>query len=101
MTAKFDKVSVFELSANFQGEHELLVKAAFVSTRTGKTHGWTNGSIWSPAVRAKLKELRVLLDQELTAQHFDGAPSGAPARDDVDSGGLAEHLREPPEPPPL
>jgi hypothetical protein len=63
------------------------VKAAFVSKKTGKTHGWTTANRWSAAARAKLAELRALLEEELRATHFEleGARDAAPL-------GLGEHL---------
>jgi hypothetical protein len=88
VTAKFDGIAVGELSAMFYGgEPELVVKAAFVSKKTGQTHGWTTASRCSPAARAKLAELRALLEAELHATHFE-----AESADDVPSLGLGEHL---------
>jgi hypothetical protein len=90
VSAKFDAVAAGELSATFYGsEPELVVKAAFVSKKTGKTHGWTTANHWSSAVRTKLAELRSAIDAELQALHFDAAS----AEEQLPLG-LGEHLSD-------
>ena len=60
----------------------LVAKAAFVSSETGQTHGYTTHERWSPAVTEKLNELRALLEREIACVHFadlhaeEGAKAG-------------------------
>lgn len=99
--AKFDGLALGEGTFSFLGATvHLEAKAAFVSTKTGDTHGWTKSTQWSPAVIAKLQELRALMEADLGRIHLQdggevlttGARGVAPA---VESGGLGEHLRDP------
>jgi hypothetical protein len=74
-------------------------KAAFVSSESGDTHGWTKNTNWSPAVMEKLAELRALMDMDLGRLHFlDGgerivtAARLMPAVSTDDNGGLSSHV---------
>jgi len=99
---KFDGLAVGEGSFSFLGTTvHLEVKAAFVSSTTGDTHGWTKNTQWSPAVIAKLSELRALMEIDLGRLHLqDGGevlvgPGNMAVAGGV-GGGLGEHVgREP------
>lgn len=96
--AKFDAIALGEGSFSFLGSTiHLEGKAAFVSARSGDTHGWTKNTNWSPAVIEKLSELRALMEVDLGQLHLeDGgeALSTAARRVPVAGGpgGLSEHL---------
>ncbi len=87
---KFDGLAVGELTANFMGGPgavELKAKIAFVSTKTGVTHGSSlHAGPWSSEVLAKLRELADVMEQDLARHHLEGTsrvfgPSTAPTND--------------------
>jgi len=94
----FDGLVVFTLSADFsQATLSLKARAAFVNTKTGQTHGWTDGdgSMWSRNSMQKLAELRAALEDDLANRHFGGSVHEEAARAAPvvpPSGGLGEHL---------
>ena len=65
-------------------------KAAFCGVESGMTHGWTNGTTWSPATMAKLGELFASIEQDLAGLHFDGGGSPATASATVTAGTAAD-----------
>lgn len=70
-TLKADGVVVSEGSFSFRGTSITLQgKAAFVSTRTGGTYGWTECTTWSPETVAKLQELLALMEVDLGRIHL-------------------------------
>jgi hypothetical protein len=99
-SARFDGLAILEGSFNFLGSGmKLEGKAAFVSTKTGDTHGWTTNTQWSPQVVEKLKELRALMELDLGRLHLEGggeilvAPAGVVPTASGPSG-LGEHVRD-------
>jgi hypothetical protein len=100
-TPKFDGVAIAEGSFNFLGTGPALVgKAAFVSTKTGDTYGWTKNEVWSRATIEKLQELRALMEIDLGLRHLEGggeslagpATLAGPSGGLRDLGGLGDHL---------
>jgi hypothetical protein len=96
-TAKFDGIALGELQANFLGTNtKLTAKAAFVSSESGFTHGWTTMEQWSPETLSKLKELRTLMEADLARVHFSGAAGpaspGLHFSSPVPEGGLGEYV---------
>lgn len=81
-TPKFNAVAVVEGTFSFvELGADLRCKAAFVSTVSGVTHGWTSGSgsVWSKNTVALLLELRKAMEEDLAKVHLfadDGASSG-------------------------
>jgi hypothetical protein len=98
---KFNAIAAYEGSFSFSALGAALnVKAAFVDTKVGHTHGWTTGtgSIWSKQTMDILNQLRDSMEADLARLHFEdgtietvvkssgvSTPSPAP-------GGLSEHL---------
>ena len=98
---KFDGLAVGEGTFSFLGATiHLEAKAAFVSAKTGDTHGWTKNTQWSPQVMEKLRELRTLMEIDLGRLHLtDGGEMPATAATSgpsfgSDGGGLGEHFRD-------
>lgn len=107
-TPRFDGLAIGELSISYLsnltarkegGPPVIAVKAGFVNSETGATHGWTKGGgphgapKWSATVYEKAEELRELLELELAQLHFENVEEGpAPSRnaDDPDEG-IGEH----------
>ncbi len=102
-TAKFDRVAVAELTVNMLENPPLVkAKAAFVSSQTGATHGYTTCTNWSPATLAKLTELAQVMEADIAKFHFeDAASSSTPTTSSGKFGGqpqgLGEHLGTPEE----
>ena len=94
--AKFDQLKVAEISVNFlEASPSITAKAAFISTQTGQTHGWTTGRQWSPETLEKLAELRASMERDLAVTHFeDGAISTSTPVGSIRESfaGLGEHL---------
>jgi hypothetical protein len=96
-TIKFNAVAVAEVEANMLGPSpQLSGKAAFVDTRTGKTHGWTSakGIAWSKETIEALDALCECMNQDLARIHMAEYTSESTG---VTSGmanitGLSEHL---------
>ena len=99
-TPKFDAVSIGSLMADLMGgtsNMKLEAKVAFVDSTTGTTHGWTTQRTFGPAVLAKLRELTLLMEEEIGALHFSeprmiGVPGPALSAPSEGLGGLGEHL---------
>ncbi|WP_394831735.1 hypothetical protein LVJ94_35000 [Pendulispora rubella] len=93
--ARFDGLAIGEIEVSFleKDRLKLVAKAAFVSTGSGATHGWTTNEAWSPDVVSKLAELCVLMEQDLARLHFEKAAEDVePAR--VATANMATGLME-------
>jgi hypothetical protein len=76
-----DGLAVLEVQASFLPGGQLSAKAAFVNTKTGRTHGYTEHTTWSPGTLAKLDELRALMEEDVAARHMEGyAPATKPGQ---------------------
>lgn len=100
-TAKFNRIAVAEIAVNLL-ENPPLVKAkgAFINTITGATHGYTTGSNWSPSTLAKLAELALLMEADMSRYHFEDGGNGILASTTGGGGelpppGIGEHLGKP------
>jgi len=92
-SVNFDAVRVGELAADFMSvPNSLTVKAAFVNTDTGATHGWTSGVNWSPETIARLKELRLSIEMDIEKVHFEGVWGNGVSAIVTPPLGLGEHL---------
>lgn len=88
----FDGIAITSIEGDIL-KHSLTARAAFVDTRRGTTHGWTegNGTIWSEQTKALFKELVSSMEDDMGKLHFVSSPNrvvGSPAS----VGGLGEHL---------
>lgn len=91
--AKFDKLAIGEMTANFLSvPTSLKAKAAFVDSTTGSTHGWTECSNWSPATAAKMAELRTCMETDLARIHFEDGATASSGGDQIAYDGLGEVL---------
>lgn len=92
-----DGVVVGEMSASFLNGATLKAKAAFVSSRSGQTHGWTENQTWSPATIVALQALRYAMEADLGRLHLAGGENPeVPAQNgatEASGPGLGEHLR--------
>jgi hypothetical protein len=95
-TSKIDAITIGTLNANFlagPGAISLETKVAFVNSKTGQTHGWTDyKGPWSPAVTAKLKELAEVMEKEIGALHFADTDDISTSRPSEATGGLGEFV---------
>lgn len=99
---KFNAVKITDGTFNFlETALKLEARAAFVSTETGGTHGWTTASaaMWSPETITLMKALRDSMEADIAAAHLylDGeqsSPAGEPMGAGVPTG-LSEHLSLP------
>lgn len=98
-TLKCNALALFEGSFNILAS-KLTVKAAFVDTNTGHTHGWTTGegTIWSKATMDAMTALKESIELDLAKLHFtDGGTIAEPTaktEGPAGSGGIGEHLGE-------
>ena len=89
-TPRFDGLAIGEMTVSFltnllsrkEGDPPAIsVKAAFIESKEGTTHGFTYGGAkhggpkWSARVFEKAEELRLLLEEELARLHLDGLPT--------------------------
>jgi hypothetical protein len=96
-TLKVTGLAMGEFSVNLLGTTvQMKAKAAFVDSRTGATHGWTEGNQWSHGTIEKMRELVLLMEADMARQHFE---SGGSTESPIDptakpgmSGGLGEHI---------
>lgn len=100
MPAKFDTLRVAEITVNITDTPPTIkARAAFVSTKTGRTHGWTTAaSGWSNDTMEKLRELRDCMERDMLFTHF-GEDSLSPTTTSSgslreDFKGLGEHLTD-------
>jgi len=96
-TPKFDGIAVAKFEIDFlRTPVHIEIKAAFVNSKTGATHGWTTGDgNISDKTRALMLELRNSMEQDLAERHFSSGGvafnSLAPRKADA-VGGIGEHL---------
>lgn len=89
--AKFNGIALGELSVNFmESPAKIHAKAAFINTQTGQTHGYTTCHQWSPDVIEKLRELRALMERDVSALHFVDAVVSSASPTTTGSGGMKE-----------
>lgn len=100
-STKIDGIALGDGTFSFlSADSRLTAKAAFVSSTTGHTHGWTNMSGgWSKETLLKLQELRTSMERDLAGLHLtevstEQRPGLAlpTAPDDAAPSGLGEHL---------
>lgn len=93
-TPTFDTLVLVSLKADIRAS-TLEASAAFVSSNTGSTHGWTEakGNIWSKETVSIFQELVKSMEADLSRVHFgtSQASSMKPGLQ-LDPGGLSEHL---------
>lgn len=91
---KFDGIAVVTVEANMM-EKSMSARAAFVNTKTGESHGFTDGSghVWSPETKIALATLVSLMERDLGNLHFTSSssdPVAASAK--TETGGIGEHV---------
>lgn len=100
---KCDGIAVGEANFSFMnsGGVVLEAKAAFVSTKTGYTFGWTKNAVWSPPTIEKLKELCALMEIDLGRIHLEeggepltgvSAPTEGRGLGSMPKGGIGEEV---------
>lgn len=106
MHSKIDNIRVGELHVNLLDKTapQISAKAAFVDTRTGRTHGWTTNLVWSREVFEALDTFRAVLEKHLATVHFTDAAADVATQEKLDvvsvmekqpeTVGLAEWLSE-------
>lgn len=96
-TLKADGIVVGELNVSFLGPALTFeAKIAFVNSKTGATHGWTQHKQWSKTTLQKLEQLREAMDEDVAAAHleeFSTVREGTTSIPLPDAG-LGEHLAE-------
>ena len=95
-TPKFNGLTIATMTADFTNPTvKLECQAAFVSSSTGRTHGWSIGQSWSRETIQKLGELRDLMERDLAHLHFSDGDYTNPttsATGVTAPGGIGEHL---------
>jgi hypothetical protein len=93
-TPVFDAVALTTIEIDLM-ERSLTAKAAFVNTKTGSTHGWTQGAgaIWSEETKAAARVLAVSMENDLAKLHFGTRPEAQSSQPTARSG-LGEHLTD-------
>lgn len=97
-TPKFNALVVAKIEIDFlKNPVHIDVQAAFVNTKTNDTHGWTRGAPgWSDKTRELINQLRLQMEADLGARHFEGGTSasvdGAASRVGTEPTGLGEFL---------
>jgi hypothetical protein len=94
-TPVFDSLKVLELWVDVL-QSSMQCKAAFVNTKTGHTHGWTEGrgTMWSKETKKRLDALKESMEMDLMKVHFSGASEPAKSPGLQVSGGIKEHLED-------
>lgn len=88
---KFDAIRVGELTVNFMEAPAVVsAKAAFVSQRSGTTHGWTTCRQFSPDTIEKLRELRLLMERDIGRIHFTDDDEALSETTTTDGGGKGQ-----------
>lgn len=93
-TPVFDGLTLIELEANLLNK-QLTCKAAFINTRQGATHGYTEGTgaIWSEETRVALRALTDCMERDLARIHLGHTIEGLTPPASVQyPAGLSEHL---------
>lgn len=93
----FDGLAITTVEADTLNK-TLSARAAFVDSKTGETHGWTEaqGTVWSEKTKAALAALITSMEQDMGRLHFASIPA-APVPDAgsrSEPGGLGEHLQD-------
>lgn len=91
----FDAVAIATVEINVLTK-SLMGKAAFVNTKTGATHGWTEGSghIWSEETKAAVTALVASMERDIARVHM-GQETNYKANQIVPVvSGLGEHLTD-------
>lgn len=95
---RFNALALGEVTVNFMGATlTMKCKAAFVDQETGNTHAWTTSEgPWSEGTVETLRELRMRMEEDLGAIHFEGGTVSPTARPTAGppTGGIGEHLSE-------
>jgi hypothetical protein len=95
-TPVFDAIAIATVEINVL-EKSLGAKAAFVNTRNGETHGWTegNGAIWTKETKDAAAALIAAMERDLAALHLGTAPEAQKANSPSSPvSGLREHLTD-------
>ena len=93
-TPEFDGITITTVEVDLLTK-SLTAKAAFVNTKTGATHGWTEGggTIWSTETKAAVAALVASMEKDLAAVHL-GGPRETQGFNSALSSGLGEHLAD-------
>lgn len=93
-TVFFNGIALGELSVTFlENPPRITAKAAFINTVTGQTHGYTTCYQWSAETVAKLKELRALMERDISVLHFTDAGGSVVAASTTGGGGIGETFK--------
>lgn len=89
---KFDGLAISSISADFLavGRTDIFVKAAYISTSTGATYGWTSAGVtneWSDRTLELLDQLKEQMERDLADTRLDVTDTV-----EKESAGLGEHL---------
>jgi hypothetical protein len=91
----FDGIAITTIEADLL-KKSLTARAAFVNTRKGTTHGWTEGTgtIWSEETKQLMSGLVTSMERDLGNLHFTSvhSPSATPSGTPAGPAGLGEHL---------
>jgi len=93
-TPEFDGITLTTIEVDMI-TRSLVAKAAFVNTKTGATHGWTEGTgtIWSAETKAAVAALAASMEKDLAVLHFGGTRESTGFSSAATSG-LGEHLAD-------
>jgi hypothetical protein len=94
-TPAFDALTILEIEGidYREGSPSLVGHAAFVNTKTGKTHGKTTLRQWSKPTLQKLEELRLAMEEDMAKANFVTAGEDAPRQlSEHEPGGIGEHV---------
>ena len=87
-TPVFNALAILEIEKidYREGSPSLVAHAAFVNTKTGRTHGRTVGRQWSKETLAKFEELKDSMERDMSRQHFsdgtvDATTSATPGKE--------------------
>jgi hypothetical protein len=98
-TARFDRISVREVTLNFHDATPLVEAKAAYQDNKGRTYGYTTGRTWSPMTQNLLLQLKASMEADMESLQFmEDAPvvrTAASAVSQVladEEGGLGEHF---------
>lgn len=98
-TMKADAVTVGEINISLLSGLTMKVRAAFVNTKGGTTHGWTEAVNWpwSKATLSALAAFKSAIEEDLAREHLVGysveTEEGTPAtKSSREADGLGEYL---------
>jgi len=91
----FDCLTLAKVNVDFV-KMVVTATAAFVNSKNGATHGWTEatGTVWSTETLQKLQDLRISMENDLAKLHvgnFSAATAKTGLAIDKEEG-LSEHL---------